>query len=46
VGNKRIGIDRLINIVQEELVELDAKRERILNQIEVLKALKIEEKGI
>jgi len=46
VENNRIGIDGLIKIAQEELVELDAKRERILKQIETLKSLKIEEAGI
>jgi len=40
VENNRIGIDRLIKIAQEELVEIEAKRERILKQIEALKSLK------
>lgn len=44
--NDRIGIDRLIKIAQEELVELEAKRERILKQIEALKSLKREEARI
>jgi len=46
VGNNKIEIDILIKIEQEELAELDAKRERILKQIETLKSLKIEKEGI
>jgi len=45
LGNK-IEIDILIKIAQEELAELNSKRERILKQIEALKTLKIEEAGI
>ncbi len=46
MGNNKIEIDILIKIAQEELAELDSKRERILKQIETLKSLKIEEAGI
>jgi len=46
VGNNKIEIDILIKIAQEELAELDAKRERILKQIEALKSFKIEKEEI
>jgi len=46
VKNHRIGIDELIKIAQEEIDGLDAKRKRILKQIETLKSLKIEKEGI
>jgi len=36
VENNRIGIDGLIKIAQEELAELDVKREKMLKQIETL----------
>lgn len=45
MGNNKIEIDILIKIAQEELAELDAKRVRILKQIETLKSLKIEKDG-
>ena len=46
MGNNKIEIDILIKIAQEELAELDAKRERILKQIEALKSFKIEKEEI
>jgi hypothetical protein len=46
MGNNRIGVDVLIKIAQEELAEIDAKRKRILKQIETLKSLAIEKEEI
>ena len=46
MGNNRIGVDVLIKIAREELAEIDAKRERILKQIETLKSLKREQARI
>ena len=36
----KIGIDTLIAIAEEELAKIDAKRERLLKQIETLKRKK------
>ena len=37
----KIGIDILIKIAEEELAELDAKRERLIKQIEILKTVSL-----
>ena len=36
----KIGIDTLITIAEEELANLDAKRDRLVKQIETLKRKK------
>ena len=37
---EKIGIDTLIAIAEEELAQIDAKRDRLLKQIETLKRKK------